>query len=190
MVTFGFSAFFPGALQLYFLTTSLFAMGQSYLFTFGSFRSYVGMNVGPPKIPDPQAVRQRLRTIDARNASSSSSSSSSKDVSSIDRMVESIKKTGKDAKRDAKEQFDRLTQQQPKVRADGTPFEGPRLKKEDLAVAHNYERRRRQEDDWAREEKNRALRAAYENLREREVKLQEREMKLEEREMKKQRARQ
>ena len=49
----------------------------------------------------------------------------------------------------------------PETNADGSPAEKPRLSEKDLKLAADYERRRKEEDEWKREERNHARRDAH-----------------------------
>lgn len=154
-----FMSFFPAALQLYFATTGLFALGQTHLLSSKRFRMYMNIEIPDPVVPDSvNETSQKIRTMREQILAEQAKllEAQKKDTSIIDRAVNSIKETGKNIKQDTQEKISELTGATAKK--DEIPS---RLSKKDLDLARNYENRRRQEEEWKREERNHARREAY-----------------------------
>lgn len=154
-----FMSFFPAALQLYFATTGLFALGQTHLLSSKRFRMYMNIEIPDPVVPDSvNETSQKIRTTREQILAEQAKllEAQKKDTSIIDRAVNSIKETGKNIKQDTQEKISELTGATAKK--DEIPS---RLSKKDLDLARNYENRRRQEEEWKREERNHARREAY-----------------------------
>ena len=169
----------PAALQLYFLTTGVIGLGQTYLFRSSSFRKMVGMTVLEPRKPSSpdqpnegtqirmlneyiQREKAKMHELPAR----SPAEVERQKVSIIDQALNSIKKTGRDISKEAQKKMDEMRGKGPATNPDGTPAAPPRLSDKDLRLAADYEKRRREEEDWKREERNHARRQEY--LREQE----------------------
>lgn len=171
-ISFAFMAFFPSALQLYFVSTGLFALGQSYLVQNESFRKFAGMAI-PKKMVDPAAAEagnndlrmlqdlmkaQQAKLVEAQKESAASQEAN---ISFIDRMVNSFKENKNNIQREATEKINEFRGSGPTKNADGSVAEPPRLSEKDQKLAADYERRRREEEEWKREERNHAKRAEY-----------------------------
>ncbi|KAE8355798.1 60Kd inner membrane protein-domain-containing protein [Aspergillus coremiiformis] len=161
-----FMAFFPSALQLYFATSALFGLGQAYLISSESFRRFANMT---PQ--DPQAgmtiteEKTEIRMLNANKAIEIKDESPimepGPELSFIDRVINNIKKSYSDITNDLKEKVDSAMSSEVKKNADGTPAEPPRLSEKDRKLADSYEQRRKEEDNWNREERNHARREAH-----------------------------
>ena len=153
-----FMLFFPAALQIYFLTTGLFALAQTYL-----NNAIVRSMFGIEKRPVLQSTRPIIRTVNT--SAVPEQREDEKQLSALDRTVQSLKKAGSDFKKDASDQFKMFQEDQAKKTAGGAPERQPRLPKADLTHAQKYETRRKLEDDREMEEKNRSLREIFEKKR-------------------------
>lgn len=178
-ISVAFMIFFPAALQLYFLTTTIFASAQGALFLNPRFRDYAGFpkedkshnsitdaasSGRSPSLPLRTQSNEMKKELDKELNEAKKAKlhkEKNKDISYIDRIVEKAKNRKTEFQRDFKDGIKRAMDQKESKRADGTTAPEPRLSKEDLSFAENYEKTRRQEDEWDREEKNRALREAY-----------------------------
>jgi YidC/Oxa1 family membrane protein insertase len=83
------------------------------------------------------------------------------EISFIDRALNNLKEAKENIKRETTEKLDAVRGQAPVKNADGTIAEPPRLGEKDLKLAADYERRRKEEEDWKREERNHARREAH-----------------------------
>ncbi|KAL1999715.1 hypothetical protein VTN02DRAFT_4128 [Thermoascus thermophilus] len=181
-MSFLFMAFFPSSLQLYFVTTGLFALGQSYLLNNDNFRKFAGLAIRDRDLPpsgSPQAgpsaspLNPRLRmiydTIEAEQrkaaaaaaAAAEAEAQSKQNISLIDRTLNNAKDSFENLKREATEKVQKLAGQGPVINPDGTPAPPPRLSQKDLKIAAEYDKRRKEEEDWKREERNHARREAH-----------------------------
>ncbi|KAF7166754.1 hypothetical protein CNMCM5623_000261 [Aspergillus felis] len=174
-LSFLFMSFFPGALQLYFVTTGLFGLGQAYLLGSDSFRKSVNIalpvrqpkNGQSPGHDDAQQsksirmLRERLEAERAKLIQEQHKSPDSVEISFIDRALNNLKEAKDNIKRETAEKLDAVRGQGPVKNADGTVAEPPRLGEKDLKLAADYERRRKEEEDWKREERNHARREAH-----------------------------
>lgn len=166
-ISFAFMSFFPSALQLYFLATGALSLAQTHILHSPSFRRFANIAFPVKKAPAPEAPNQSLRMItDALAAERARMAKMQKATevqrtSFIDRAIENIKKGGQDFARDVSEKVKAASGQGPETNADGTPAAPPRLSKEDHKLAADYEKRRREEEAWEREQRNHARRQAH-----------------------------
>ncbi|KAE8144593.1 60Kd inner membrane protein-domain-containing protein [Aspergillus avenaceus] len=166
-ITFAFTAFFPSALQLYFASTGLFALGQAYLLSSHKFRRFANIAIPNPvdevsmtPAEKQRALRMLTEAVRADTIASRPESSSQK-ISFIDRTINSIKQKASSTGNEMKEKLAEATGQGPKKNADGTLAEAPRLSEKDRKLADDYEQRRREEETWRREGRNHARRMAH-----------------------------
>lgn len=165
-ISFGFLAFFPSALQLYFATTGLFGLGQAYLLSSPAFRKAVGIAQSQPAMTPEQAEQQQRKTIrllaDQLAASSKATKApSAVEPSAVDRFIGSPKDYWKNFRKDIDEKLNSISGNTPPTNADGSPAEPPRLSEKDRQLAADYEKRRQEEETWKRDERNHARRAAH-----------------------------
>lgn len=187
-LSFCFVAFFPSALQLYFASTGLFALCQSNLLRNDSFRKWANMALPDRSLPSEnplagldrstqsrglrmlqeavQAETAKLHEQSKQSGSSAPKTQSESDsvqeqISFIDRMINSFKENKDSIQREASDKMKELKGDAPETNADGSPAEKPRLSEKDLKLAADYERRRKEEDEWKREERNHARREAH-----------------------------
>ncbi|KAL4942899.1 hypothetical protein BDV06DRAFT_191108 [Aspergillus oleicola] len=164
----------PAALQVYFVTTALFGLGQTYLMGNNSFRKMIGMT--PLQRPQPgatveQSTGRSIRMITEaiereqaamrERAAKAAQEAEQQKISVIDRAINSIKETGRAVGKEAQVKMDEIQGKGPKTNADGTPAEPPRLSDKDRRLAADYEKRRKEEEDWKREERNHARRQEF-----------------------------
>ncbi|KAF7116354.1 hypothetical protein CNMCM5793_004520 [Aspergillus hiratsukae] len=171
VLSFMFMAWFPGALQLYFTSTGLFGLGQAYLLSSTTFRK--AMNIAlPERQPEngqspghgdsqqSKSIRTFREYLEAERAKMIQEEQKSPDgveISFIDRALNKLKETKENIKRETAEKLG----QGPAKNADGSIAEPPRLSEKDLKLAADYERRRKEEEEWKREERNHARREAH-----------------------------
>lgn len=175
-ISFAFMSFFPSALQLYFVSTGLFALGQSYLMHSESFRKFAGIAIlnkntpsnplaGPDGSQQSRGLRMLQEAIEAERAKlieqHKDKPSEMPDISFIDRMLNSLKENKNNIQREATEKINEIRGTAPTKNADGSVAEPPRLSEKDRKLADDYERRRKEEEEWKREERNHAKREAY-----------------------------
>ncbi|PKX96654.1 membrane insertase OXA1 [Aspergillus novofumigatus IBT 16806] len=174
-LSFLFMGFFPSALQLYFVTTGLFGLGQAYLLGSDTFRKSMNIalpvrqpkNGQSPGHDDSQqsrsirTLREHLEAERAKMIQEEHKSPDSVEISFIDRALNNLKEAKENIKRETTEKLDAVRGQAPVKNADGTVAEPPRLGEKDLKLAADYERRRKEEEDWKREERNHARREAH-----------------------------
>ncbi|KAB8234694.1 membrane insertase OXA1 [Aspergillus alliaceus] len=167
-ISFAFMSFFPSALQLYFLSTGLFALGQAYLVSSTSFRKFA--NIAIPNKPatleiTPEEQKRSIRMLEEAIQSDKRDevivAKPGQDVSFVDRTIDNVKKSYGNLTNDMKEKIDTAMGNEPKKNADGSLAETPRLSEKDRKLAADYEQRRKEEDDWKREERNHARRIAH-----------------------------
>lgn len=172
-----FMSFFPSALQLYFASTGLFAFCQSNLLRSDGFRKWANIALPDRSLPvtnpfadldrsmETNGIRMLQKAVEAEKAKlqdqQKNGSSSSQEISFIDRMLNSFKENRDNIQREATDKIKELRGQAVETNPDGSPAEQPRLGEKDLKLAADYERRRKEEDEWKREEKNRARREAH-----------------------------
>ncbi|GAD96866.1 predicted protein [Paecilomyces variotii No. 5] len=175
-ITFTFMAFWPSALQIYFCTTGAFALCQAYLLNSPSFRKTFGLETPIPALQAGGAAPQAggdntpsrgLRLIyDAIEAEKAKAAKAMEEkpaanVSIIDRAINSVKEGSSKFRSEMQEKMNELSGQGPVTNADGTPAAPPRLSQKDMKMAEDYDKRRREEEEWKREERNHARREAH-----------------------------
>lgn len=177
-MSFAFMAFWPSALQIYFCTTGAFALCQSYLLSSHSFRRRFGMEIpspalaasaGPTQAGGKETPSRSLRLIyDAIQAEQAKAAKALEEkaaakanVSVIDRAINSVKEGSSKFKSEMQEKMNEISGQGPVTNADGTPAPPPRLSEKDQKMAADYDKRRREEEEWKREERNHARREAH-----------------------------
>ncbi|OGM40539.1 mitochondrial export translocase Oxa1 [Aspergillus bombycis] len=170
-LSFAFMSFFPSALQLYFLSTGLFALGQAYMLSSNSFRQFA--NIAIPKKPaeatgmSPEEHGRAIRMIldtqeaDKKMEVPTVEVGQAQNLSFVDRTLNSVKKNYDNLTTDVKGKLDSAMGNEPKKNADGSLAEPPRLSEKDRKLAADYEQRRKEEEDWKREERNHARREAH-----------------------------
>ncbi|KAL4894562.1 60Kd inner membrane protein-domain-containing protein [Aspergillus ambiguus] len=174
-MTFAFMSFFPSALQLYFLATGLFALGQSYMLASPGFRKFANIAI-PQKAGAPapgggvssedqqKQLRMIVEAMEQQQKNPSAAQGKTPDantVSFIDRFLDSVKQSTDKTRKEVSEKMDELRGNGPQKNADGTLAAPPRLSESDRKLADAYEKRRREEEDWKREERNHARRQAH-----------------------------
>ncbi|KAK2882555.1 hypothetical protein FQN49_000240 [Arthroderma sp. PD_2] len=164
-ITLATMSFWPGILQLYFLTTGFLSMCQSYLMTSPAFRKFARLGPLPMNTPfsgssAAQPPPSRIRTISttATSVPEPESHIQPQKVSIIDQALDGAKSTYRDAVKEAKEKMESMSGE--KSDADSTGLK-PRLNKSELENAKAYESRRKAEIRAERELKNQQLRAKY-----------------------------
>ncbi|KAJ9296914.1 hypothetical protein DTO217A2_8720 [Paecilomyces variotii] len=175
-ISFVFMAFWPSALQIYFCTTGAFALCQAYLLNSPSFRRRFGLEIpipalqtsaGPSQAGGDNTPSRGLRLIyDAIEAEKAKAAKAMEEkpaanVSIIDRAINSVKEGSNKFRSEMQEKMNELSGQGPVTNADGTPAAPPRLSEKDLKMAEDYDKRRREEEEWKREERNHARREAH-----------------------------
>ncbi|EEH05408.1 conserved hypothetical protein [Histoplasma capsulatum G186AR] len=154
------TSFLPGILQMFFATTSVLAIGQSYAFRNSSFRSMTGMAPFPSRPVTPGVTEPKVRILEARANNSEQSPTHIETVpkaSFIDRFLSSFQKSIKSTRK----KMENYTGQNNKVEkyADGTPK--ARMTKKQLEDAIAYENRRREELAIERETRNKERQMEY-----------------------------
>ncbi|EEH42693.1 membrane insertase OXA1 [Paracoccidioides brasiliensis Pb18] len=153
--------FLPGILQIFFASTSVLAILQSYSFHSYSFRRALGM--APfPKRPDqssntPTGPKVRIIEAPRDNSTASSHIEQVPKVSFIDRFISSCQNSIKDTRK----KMEDIVGQNQKVEkfADGTPK--VRMTKKQLQDADAYENKRREELALERETRNKERQMEY-----------------------------
>ncbi|PYH96158.1 inner membrane protein translocase [Aspergillus ellipticus CBS 707.79] len=175
LMSFGFMAFFPSALQLYFVATGMFGLGQSYLVHSPAFRSFFNITQvqAPPSdehsvSAQSKALRMLTDEITAEKArlEKESSAQAKLQVSLLDRLLNNAKQSKDKMVQETKDKLDEIRGSTPAKNADGTLAEPPRLSEKDRKLADDYEKRRREEEEWKREERNHARRQAHQRAME------------------------
>ncbi|OAX77886.1 hypothetical protein ACJ72_07809 [Emergomyces africanus] len=153
------TSFLPGILQMFFATTSVLAICQSYAFRNPSFRAMTGMAPFPRPPAAPSTADPKVRIIEARtsNPEQPAHIETVSKVSFIDRFISSFQKSIKTTR----QKMESYAGQNEKVEkyADGTPK--TRLTKKQLEDATAYENRRREELAIERETRNRERQMEY-----------------------------
>lgn len=166
-ISFAFLSFFPSALQLYFVATGLFGMGQAYLLSSPVFRQLAGITLAKPVMSAEEAASQqrtaiRLLADQAElKAKAASQAPPAVEASAIDRAIGSPKAFWKEFRKDIQDKLDSISGSTPTTNADGSPAEPPRLSEKDRELAADYEKRRQEEEAWKRDERNHARRQAH-----------------------------
>ncbi|CAI7605255.1 unnamed protein product [Penicillium glandicola] len=170
VMSFAFMAFMPSALQLYFVASGLFGLGQTYLVNSEAFRTWMSLSIArkPSNGPTYSAVTQNteskgLRRLlerleqekaaqeKARSEALLSSVSSEQEVakiSFIDRIYGKFGKAGTGLSKSISETI-------------GTPTVEQRLAKDQKKRADEYEQQRKDEEELIRRERNEARRKAH-----------------------------
>ncbi|KAA8643073.1 hypothetical protein EYZ11_008886 [Aspergillus tanneri] len=166
-ISFTFMSFFPSALQLYFVATGFVGLTQAYVLGSHSFRNFAGIALPQRVLSPEQAAAQQRKTIrllaDSSEAPAKATNQAPKAVapSWIDRTAQSAVKFQKEVVTEVTEKLNQARGKAPATNADGSPIQGPRLSEKDRKLASDYEQRRREEDEWKREERNHARREAH-----------------------------
>ncbi|EZF35796.1 hypothetical protein H109_03406 [Trichophyton interdigitale MR816] len=155
--------FWPGILQLYFLTTGALSVCQTYIMTTPRLRKLVGL--GPlPKKPTSEdssmPAPSRIQTISKPTTSQPTPETHipPQNISVIDRTMDGLKSAYKDTVKDVKNKLGEMTGEKEETDPTGRT---PRLNKKELENAKAYEERRRAEIRAERELKNQQLRARH-----------------------------
>ncbi|KKZ68853.1 hypothetical protein EMCG_00024 [[Emmonsia] crescens] len=153
------TSFLPGILQMFFATTSVLAICQSYAFRNPSFRAMTGMAPFPGRPVAPGASEPKVRILEAQtsNPEQPTHIETVPKVSFIDRFLSSFQKSMKSTRK----KVESYTGQNEKVEkyADGTPK--TRMTKKQLDEAIAYDSRRREEIALERETRNRERQMEY-----------------------------
>ena len=174
-ISFLFMGWFPSALQLYFVATGFFALCQSHVLRNEGVRKSLGLAIPnkqqPPSNPltaegASKGLRLLQEVIEAEKAKMAehqkqNPSAPTPDISFIDRMINNLKESKDNIQREATDKMNEVRGETPGQNADGTPAEPPRLNEKDRKLASDYERRRKEEEDWKRDERNHARREAH-----------------------------
>ncbi|CAG8316167.1 unnamed protein product [Penicillium nalgiovense] len=167
VMSFAFMSFMPSALQLYFVASGLFGLGQTYLINSEAFRKWMSLSIArrPSSGPKYSAVtentqskglRQLLERLEkekaaqekARSEVSVSPAQEDANISFIDRIYKKFGKAGSD-----------LSETISKTMNTGTPEQ--RLAEDKKKRAAEYEQQRKDEDELMRKERNEARRREH-----------------------------
>lgn len=175
VLSFGFMASQPAALQLYFVSTGAWALAQSYVTNNNAFRKWMGLAIperGVSSSPlDPDYPSSGLELLERRLAAEqrryaelqkakSEPQDSPENISAIDRLMNKGKKTFESMAADAGKKM-REMQGKPTKNPDGSDVAPPRLTEAERRQAEQYEAERQSLDAYAREERNEARRRAH-----------------------------
>lgn len=171
ITTTAFMSFWPSLLQLYFGTTGLWSLGQTYALQSPAFRRAVKVAPLPVRtapttaVPEEPKLRMYTPPVHYRPpqpAAPDNDPVTAEPAGYINRLVA---KTKRDLRQSVKEANDKLAKLQgdasDATNADGSPAAPPRLSRQEREKAEAHEERRRQEDELDREMLNRQRRAAY-----------------------------
>ncbi|KAJ5134463.1 hypothetical protein N7526_005828 [Penicillium atrosanguineum] len=174
--SFLFMAWQPAALQLYFVTTGIFALAQSSVLHERWFRNMFNLTIptiaptGPASKRGPSTALTRLqdRIAEEKRLLAESQNPTQKDeapksytnVSSIDQFLDKSKKGLSNWQTEASKSIKSM-KGQPTTNRDGSPIEPPRMSEAQHRKAEEYERERQSADAFAREERNEARRQAH-----------------------------
>lgn len=169
LISFSFMLFQPSLLQLYFMSTGLFALCQSYVINDPNFRQWMGMEIpnrvlerGPVNTETIRLTRQLEEERNrALNASKQPPTTEDPNISVIDRQINRVKSFGKNATKEAADKIRQFQGQDPGMNADGTPAAPPRHTAAELKAAESYEAQERERAAFAREQRNLARQEAY-----------------------------
>ncbi|KAL2845956.1 60Kd inner membrane protein-domain-containing protein [Aspergillus pseudodeflectus] len=171
-----FTATLPAALQLYFAVTAGIGYAQSLAFNNVAVRQAIGMALPskyitkPPGTPETEQSRHLRTLVEAaeglqaehqRRAVEADKQAQKAQMSVIDRALLSAKESKDKLVRETTDKVNEMTGRGPKKNADGTVAPPDRLSEKDRKLAEDYEKRRREEDEWKREELNHARREAH-----------------------------
>lgn len=177
-----FMIFQPAALQLYFVSTGVFALAQSSVIHKPWFRESLRMTVpivsnSAPTVDRSQSVgvarlqqrieeeRQRMAELNkpAQEETATTPESYTK-VSAIDKLIDKgtkgLSEWSQSANEAAGKSWDSM-RGKPSTNADGSPIAGPRLSDAERKKAEEYEKERKSAEAFAREERNYARRQAH-----------------------------
>ncbi|KAL3478430.1 60Kd inner membrane protein-domain-containing protein [Aspergillus californicus] len=175
-LSFAFMVFQPGALQIYFAVTAFVGLVQAHMIASKPIRRLLGITMPDPNPPGApggttidtsRTLRMLEERIDIERAklNQSSQAPQSQDqpqqISFIDRAINSFKESKNKALQELAAKAKEASGRVPKKNPDGTDAEPPRLSEKDLKLAGDYEKRRKEEEAWKREERNHARREAY-----------------------------
>ncbi|RDW93133.1 membrane insertase OXA1 [Aspergillus mulundensis] len=177
-----FMAWWPAALQVYFLTTGSFGLIQSYLFSSTTFRKATGIALLEKQAPaqpsgstTPAEPNRSLRMItemlereNAKIKEARKDLGEKEKLSFVDRAINNIKESKDKLAKETTQKMQEMSGNGPKSNSDGSPAEPPRLSDKDRKLAEDYERRRKEEEHWKREERNYAKKEAFRQAMERE----------------------
>lgn len=167
VMSFAFMAFMPSALQLYFVASGLFGLGQTYLINSEVFRNWLSLSIAkkPSNGPKYSAVtqsteskglRQLLERLEQQKAAQEKArieipvSAVQEDVkiSFIDRFYQKFGKVGSNLSKSISETMGTATVEQ-------------RIAKDHKKRADEYEQQRKDEDELMRRERNAARRKEH-----------------------------
>lgn len=174
--SFLFMAWQPAALQLYFVTTGLFALVQSSVLHKPWFRNYFNMAipiVGPTgsaaergpstaleQLQKRIAEEKRLLAESQKPRQQKEAPKSYTNLSAIDKFLDQSKKGLSNWQAEASQSIKSM-KGEPTTNPDGSPIGPPRMSDAQRKKAEEYERERQSTDAWAREERNEARRQAH-----------------------------
>ncbi|KAJ5146192.1 Membrane insertase OXA1/ALB3/YidC [Penicillium bovifimosum] len=168
IISFVFMAFMPSALQLYFVATGIFGLGQTYLINSNNFRGWMKMTI-PQKLADghqfseltrntqSKGLRQLMERIEQEKAAQAEARKAIRveeeakgpaKVSIIDRFYDKFGKAGSD-----------LQNSMSKTLGMSTPEQ--RLASDKKKRADEYEEQRKEEDELMRRKRNEARRREH-----------------------------
>lgn len=166
-ISFLFMAFMPSALQLYFVATGAFALGQSYMVTSNKFRNMMGMTItrkyaADSSVSDVQDYLAKLqKQVDARlKPKPEEKKVDNQNVSKIDKLVDGMSEHFRQAKTDISTKLSEASGKGAAKNADGTAAPPPRLTEAERKKALEYEQEQQSVDSFRREERNHARRNA------------------------------
>ncbi|KAJ5378972.1 hypothetical protein N7509_012091 [Penicillium cosmopolitanum] len=166
-ISFLFMAFMPSALQLYFVATGAFALGQSYMVTSNKFRNMLGMTVARKVAPDNSIsdaqdyLAKLQKQVDARlKPKAEEKKPVNQNVSKIDKLVDGMSEHFRQAKTDISTKLSEASGKGQAKNADGTAAPPPRLTDAERKKALEYEQEQQSVDSFRREERNHARRNA------------------------------
>ncbi|KGO68922.1 Membrane insertase OXA1/ALB3/YidC [Penicillium italicum] len=167
VMSFAFMAFMPSALQLYFVASGLFGLGQTYLINSDTFRKWMSLSIAlkPSNGPKFSAVtqntqskglRQLLERLEKEKAALEKARSEvpvsdvqgNAKISFIDRIYQNFGKVGSNLSKSVSETI-------------GTSTVEQRVAKDQKKRADEYEQQRKDEDELMRRERNEARRKEH-----------------------------
>ncbi|KAJ5165257.1 Membrane insertase OXA1/ALB3/YidC [Penicillium coprophilum] len=166
VMSFAFMAFMPSALQLYFVASGLFGLGQTYVINSESFRKWMHLSIAkkPSTGPKYSAITQNTESKGLRNLLErlekekaaekarlqrvASTAPEEVKVSFIDRMYKKFGSAGSGLTKSVSETL-------------GTQTVEQRAAKDRKQRADEYEQQRKDEDDLLRRERNEARRREH-----------------------------
>jgi YidC/Oxa1 family membrane protein insertase len=166
VMSFIFMAFMPSALQLYFVASGLFGLGQTYLINSDSFRRWMDLSIAKKpsdakysaitKNTGSKGLRNLLERLEkekaihekARLERPAPSAQEGVKISFIDRMYKKFGKAGTGLSKSVSQSF-------------GTATFEERLAKDKKKRADEYEQQRKEEDQLLRNQRNEARRKEH-----------------------------